>query len=143
MQIIHSKKSSVPVSTGTSKVDRLLKMPLDSISEGVANLSNFQLVGMTPDHLVLACYACLCVSHTMSVNMLTSSTSTKMTGLVVPPFFKSLDPPLYLYIGSLNFTCIQKDLHHLLVMMLPLWPHVLFHIQYVYLAQFPYMRYHI
>ena len=30
----------------------------------------------------------------MSVNMLTSPTSTMMTGLVVPPLFKSLDPPL-------------------------------------------------
>ena len=35
MQIIHFKKFSVPVSTGTSKVDKLLKMPSDSISEGV------------------------------------------------------------------------------------------------------------
>ena len=32
MQIIHFKKFSVPVSTGTSKVDKLLP---DSISEGV------------------------------------------------------------------------------------------------------------
>ena len=35
MQIIHFKNFSVPVSTGTSKVDKLLKMPSDSISEGV------------------------------------------------------------------------------------------------------------
>ena len=35
MQIIHFKKLSVPVSTGTSKVDKLLKVPSDSISEGV------------------------------------------------------------------------------------------------------------
>ena len=35
MQIIHFKKFSVPVSTGTSKVDKLPKMPTDSISEGV------------------------------------------------------------------------------------------------------------
>ena len=35
MQIIHFKKFSVPVPTGTSKVDKLLKMPSDSISEGV------------------------------------------------------------------------------------------------------------
>ena len=35
MQIIHFKKFSVRVSTGTSKVDKLLKMPSDSISEGV------------------------------------------------------------------------------------------------------------
>ena len=35
MQIIHFKKFSVPVSTGTSKVDKLLKMLPDSISKGV------------------------------------------------------------------------------------------------------------
>ena len=35
MQIIHFKKFCVPVSTGTSKVDKLLKMPPDSVSEGV------------------------------------------------------------------------------------------------------------
>ena len=67
-------------------------MPSDSISEGVY----FQncLGGMRPDPLMLACFACLCASHTMSVNMLTTPTSTMMTGLVVPPLFKSLDPPL-------------------------------------------------
>ena len=35
MQIIHFKKFCVPVSIVTSEVDKLLKMPLDSISEGV------------------------------------------------------------------------------------------------------------
>ena len=35
MQIIHFKTFCVPVSTGTSKVDKLLKMPQDLISEGV------------------------------------------------------------------------------------------------------------
>ena len=67
MQIIDFKKFSVPVSTGTSKVDKLLKMPSDSISEGVI-FQNF-LGGMPPDPLVLACFACLCASHTMSVNI--------------------------------------------------------------------------
>ena len=47
MQIIHFKKFSVPVSTGTSKVDKLLKMPSNSISEGVI-FQNF-LGGMPPD----------------------------------------------------------------------------------------------
>ena len=86
MQIKRFKKFSVPVSTGTSKVDKLLKMPSDSISEGVI----FQtfLGGMPPDSLLLACFACLCALHTMSVNMLTSPTSKMMTGLVVPPFSK-------------------------------------------------------
>ena len=35
MLIIHFKKFSIPVSTGTSKVDKLPKMPSNSISEGV------------------------------------------------------------------------------------------------------------
>ena len=65
----------------TSNVDKLLKMPSDSISEGVI----FQNFLGAPDPLVLACFACLCASHTMSINMLVSPTSTMMTGLVVPP----------------------------------------------------------
>ena len=60
MQIIHFKKFCVPVSTGTSKVDKLLKMLPDSISEGVI-FQNFP-GGMPPDPLVL-------ILHTMSVNM--------------------------------------------------------------------------
>ena len=67
MQIIHFKKFCVPASTGTSKVDKLLKMPPDSISEGVI-FQNFP-GGMPPDPLVLAFFACLCASHTMSVNI--------------------------------------------------------------------------
>ena len=49
MQIIHFKKFSVPVFAGTSKADKLLKMPPDSISEGVI----FQTFpgGMPPDPL--------------------------------------------------------------------------------------------
>ena len=35
MLIIHFRKFSVPVSTGTSKVDKLPKLPSNSISEGV------------------------------------------------------------------------------------------------------------
>ena len=54
MQIIHFEKFCVPVSTGTSKVDKLLKMLSDSISEGVI-FQNFP-VGMPPDPLVL-CFA--------------------------------------------------------------------------------------
>ena len=48
MQITQFKKFSVPVSTGTSKVDKLLKLPSDSISsEGVI----FKIFwgGMPPD----------------------------------------------------------------------------------------------
>ena len=54
MQIIHFKKFCVPVSTGTSKVDKLLKLLPDSISEGVI-FQNFP-GGMPPDPLVL-CFA--------------------------------------------------------------------------------------
>ena len=59
MQIIHFKKFCVPVSTGTSKVDELLKMPSDSISEGVI----FQ--NLLGDPLVLACFAGMpvCIAH--------------------------------------------------------------------------------
>ena len=86
MQIIHFTKFSVPVSTGTSKADKLLKMPSDSTLEGVI-FQNF--LGAFPQiPLVLACFACLYASHTMSVNMLTSPTSTMITGLVVLPFSK-------------------------------------------------------
>ena len=45
MQITYFKNFSMPVSTATSKVDKLLKMPSDSISEGVI-FQNF-LEGMT------------------------------------------------------------------------------------------------
>ena len=86
MQIIHFKKFSVPVSTGTSKVDKLLKMPSDSISEGVIFQNYLGACPQTP--LVRECFTCLCASHTMSVNMLASPTSTMMTGLVVPPPFQ-------------------------------------------------------
>ena len=67
MQIIHFKKFCVPVSTGTSKVDKLLKMPPDSILEGVIFQNFLGACPQTP--LVLACFACLCASHTMSVSI--------------------------------------------------------------------------
>ena len=60
MQIIHFKKFCVPVSTGTSKVDKLLKMPPDSISESVI-FQNF------PGGMPQTPYCCFL--HTMSVNM--------------------------------------------------------------------------
>ena len=60
MQIIHFKKFSVSVSTGTSKVDKLLKIPSDSISEGV-DFQNF-LGGMPPDPPSVS-HAC--VLHTL------------------------------------------------------------------------------
>ena len=50
--MIHFKKFCVPMSTGTLKVDKLLKMPSDSISEGVI-FQNFP-GGMPPDPLVLS-----------------------------------------------------------------------------------------
>ena len=92
MQIIHFKKFSVPVSTGTSKVDKLLKMPSDSISEGVI-FQNF-LGGHAPRPSsagmlrMPVCFAC---------KYLTSPTSAMMTGLVVPPFQKSRSAPAVYY----------------------------------------------
>ena len=86
MQIIYFKKLCVPVSTGTSKVDKLLKMPSHSISEG-AIFQNI-LGRHASDHLVLACFASLCASHAMSVKMPASPTSTIMTGLAMPPPFQ-------------------------------------------------------
>ena len=75
MQIIHFK-FSVPMSTVTSKVDKLLKMPSDSVSEGV--IFQICLGGMPPDPPSAA----------------TSPTLTMMTGLVVPPpFQKSRSAP--------------------------------------------------
>ena len=82
MEIIHFKKFCVPVSTGTSKVDKLLKMPSDSISEGVI-FQNF-LGGMPPDP-PSACMLRMSVSFAhYECKYLTSPTSTMMTGLVVP-----------------------------------------------------------
>ena len=87
------KKFSVTLSTGTSKVDKLLKMPSDSISEGVI-FQNFMggmpldspSAGMLRMPVCFANYEC---------KYLTSPTSAMMTGLVVPPpLFKSLDLPL-------------------------------------------------
>ena len=57
MQIIHFKKFCVPVSTGTSEVDKLLKMVPNSISKGVI-FQNF-VGGMPPDLLAIV----LCFAH--------------------------------------------------------------------------------
>ena len=54
-------KFSVPVSTGTSKVDKLLKMPSDSISEGVI-FQNF-LGGMPPDPQCWHVHVPVCFAH--------------------------------------------------------------------------------
>ena len=62
IQIIDFKKFSIPVSTGTSKVDKLLKMPSDSISEGVI-FQNF-LGGHAPDPLSAGMlHIPLCFAH--------------------------------------------------------------------------------
>ena len=85
MQIIQFKKFSVPVSTGTSKVDKLLNMPSESISEGVI-FQNF-LGGMPPDPPSVG-MLCMPVFAHYEYKYLTSPTSTMMTGLVVPSFSK-------------------------------------------------------
>ena len=68
-------------------VDKLLKIPSDSISDSVI-FQNF-LGGMPPDPP-----RCLCILHT---RIPASPTSTVLIDLVVPPLFKSLDPPLQGY----------------------------------------------
>ena len=79
----HADKFCVPVSTGTSNSDKLLKVPSDSSLDGIT-FQNF-LGGMPPDPLVLGCSACLCTSHTMRVHIPANPRSTMMTDLAVPP----------------------------------------------------------
>ena len=99
MQIIHFKKFSVPVSTGTSKGDKLLKMALDSISD---SLSFQNLLGTCPQTpLVLVCFTCLCTLHTMRVHIPASSTLTMMTDMTVLSFSKSRFAP-DLSVSSMN-----------------------------------------
>ena len=83
MQKIHFK-FSVPVSTGTSKGDKLLKMPLDSISDSL--ISSWGACPQTS--LVLVCFTCLCALHTMRIHIPASPTSTMMTDMTVLPFSK-------------------------------------------------------
>ena len=91
MQVIARR---LPVSTGALKGDKSLKMPSDSISEGVI-FQNF-LGGMPPDPLALACFACLCAMHTITVYILAIPTLTMMTHLAVPlPFEKSGSAPVH------------------------------------------------
>ena len=101
MQIIHFKKFSIPVSTETSKIDKLLKMPSDSISEGII-FQNF-LGGMPPNGPDPPSAGMLCMpvyfTH-YECKHLTSPTLTMMTGLHgCAPLFKSLDPPLIYLLG--------------------------------------------
>ena len=94
MQIIHFKKCCVSMSIGTSKVDKLLNLPSDSISDHVIFKISWR--SMPPDPLVLACFAYLCALQTMKVHIIPANpTSTIMIDLAVPPtLFISLDPPL-------------------------------------------------
>ena len=92
IQIIHLIIFCVRVSTGASKGDKLLKMPSDSISDGII-FQSF-LGGMPPDLLVLACFVSPCALHTMRVHVPASPELTMMTDLAVPLRFKSLDLPL-------------------------------------------------
>ena len=66
MQIIHFKKCCVSMSIGTSKVDKLLNLPSDSISDHVIFKISWR--SMPPDPLVLACFAYLCALQTMRVH---------------------------------------------------------------------------
>ena len=81
MQIIHFKKFCVPVSIGRSKLDKLLKMPSDSISEGVIFQNFLGACPETPPSAGIPVY----FAH-YECKYLTSPISTIMTVLVVPPF---------------------------------------------------------
>ena len=73
------------MSTGALKGDELLNMPSDLISEGVIFQNFLGACPQTP--LALACFACLCAVHTMTVYILAIPTSTMMTHLAVPLLF--------------------------------------------------------
>ena len=75
----------IPVSTGALKGNKSLKTPSDSISAAV---SVILLGGMPPDPIVLACFACLYASHTMTVHIPATPASTMMKHLAVPLFQK-------------------------------------------------------
>ena len=79
MQITHSNKFPVPVSTATLKFDKLLQMPSDSLSESIIFQNFLGSMPQTPS---------MRTSHTMSESMLASRTLTMMTSLAVPPFSK-------------------------------------------------------
>ena len=95
MQLIHFKKFSVPVSTGTSKVDKLPKMPSDSISEGVV-FQNFLGGGMPPDPLSVGMLCMpVCFAHYEYKYANYPYINNDDRSSSAPPLFKSLDPPLY------------------------------------------------
>ena len=79
----------IPVSTGALKGDKSLKMPSDSISASVIFLGS-----MLPEPLILACFACPCALHTMTLHIPATPTSTMMTHLAVPLFQKSGSTPV-------------------------------------------------
>ena len=111
MQIIHFKKFSVPVSTGTSKVDKLLIMPSDSIS-GVI-FQNF-LGGHTPRPPSAGMLRMpVCFAH-YECKYLTSQTLTMMTGMVMSPLFKNLDPPLHVHewFNATSLFCFCTHVSH-------------------------------
>ena len=69
MQIIHF---CVPVFTGISKGDKLIKIPSDSLSGSVI-FQNF-LGACSQTFLVLAWFACLCALHIVGVHIPASPT---------------------------------------------------------------------
>ena len=86
MQIIYFKKFCVFVSTGTSEGDKLLKLPSDSISDGII-FQNF--LGDIPSDPPSAGMLCMPLCFTQNENTYPSyPTTTMMTDLAVPPFLK-------------------------------------------------------
>ena len=94
MHIMHFRKFYVPMSTGLLEDDKSLKMPLDSILEGVL-FQHFLGEHAPRTPIVLVCFACTCDSHTMTVHIVTSPTSIIVSNVVMPPpLFNSLILPL-------------------------------------------------
>ena len=79
MQIIHFKKFCVPVSTGTSKCNKLLKISSDSMSDSASFLG-----GMSQTPSVRIFCMPLCFAHYESTYYIpVNPTSTMMTDLAM------------------------------------------------------------
>ena len=79
------------MSTGTSKVDKVIKMPSDLNLDGVLLQNFLGEYPQTPSACMLHMPLCF---HTMRVYIPVSLTSTMMTDLTLPPVQKSRSAPV-------------------------------------------------
>ena len=84
MQIIHFKKFCVPVSTGTSKCNKLLKMSSDSMSDSAIFLGGMSHTPSVSIFCMPLCFARYESTYYIPAN----PTSTMMTDLAMSPFSK-------------------------------------------------------